>query len=191
MAASPRALRDPELERLVSLLLDEGEAIEIDGFGRFDRGADGRPVFIANDRPRVFIAYVDEDRGAALRLAENLSQAGIDPWIDRKRLMPGQNWPRAIEEAIGRSDFFVGCFSTRSVAKRGVFQSEIRLALECARRVPLDDAFMIPARLDACVLPRRIARETQWIDLFPEWDRGLTRIVEVIRSTRPRGRAST
>ena len=95
--------------------------------------------------------------------------------------LPGQNWPRSIEAAISTSDFFLACFSHRSVKKKGGFQAEIRYALECTQRIPLDEIFLIPARLDACPVPMRIQRETQYIDLFPDWDDGLRRVVTAMR----------
>jgi hypothetical protein len=95
--------------------------------------------------------------------------------------MPGQNWPRAIEAAIETSDFFLACFSTRSVSKRGGFQAEIRYALDCARRIPLDDIFVVPVRLDCCRVPRAVQHELEYIDLFPDWDRGLRKLVAALR----------
>ena len=103
------------------------------------------------------------------------------PWLDHRKLLPGQNWPRAIEEAIETSDFFVACFSRLSVRKKGSFQAEIRFALDCARRVPLDEAFLIPVRLDECRVPAKIRREIQYIDLFPDWNCGVRRIVSVLK----------
>jgi hypothetical protein len=100
--------------------------------------------------------------------------------MDRRKLLPGQNWPRRIEEAIASSDFFVACFSCSSVNKRGTFQAEIRHALERARHVLLDEVFLIPVRLDDCRVPPRIQRETQYVDLFPGWDAGFARIVRII-----------
>jgi len=38
----------------------------------------------------------------------------------------------------------------------GGFQAEIRYALDCARRIPLDEIFVVPVRLDACRVPRSI-----------------------------------
>jgi len=64
--------------------------------------------------------------------------------------------------------------------KKGGFQAEIRYALDCARRVPLDDVFLIPVRLDACAVPASIRREIQYIDLFPDWERGFRRIVTIL-----------
>jgi len=95
--------------------------------------------------------------------------------------MPGQNWPRAIETAIQTSDFFVACFSERATTKRGTFHSELRYALACAAKVPLDEIFLIPVRLDRCVVPGRIARRIQYVDLFPDWEAGVNRVLAVLR----------
>ena len=170
-----------QLARLVRQCLAEGASIEIDGLGAFVPDARKGFRFQPRTRPKVFVAYVQEDGAAADRLFEALDRNGFDPWLDRRKLLPGQNWPRSIEDAIGTSDFFVACFSHRSVKKKGGFQAEIRYALDCTQRIPLDEIFLIPARLDACPVPTRIQRETQYIDLFPDWDRGIARMVTAMR----------
>jgi hypothetical protein len=129
----------------------------------------------------VFIAYGKEDESLALRLYEDLNQAGFSPWMDVRKLLPGQNWPRAIEAAIENSDFFVACFSRNSVRKKGGFQSEIRYALDCARQVPLDEIYIVPIRLDDCTVPRTIQHELQYIDLFPDWDVGMERLLTMLK----------
>lgn len=101
--------------------------------------------------------------------------------MDIRKLMPGQNWPRAIEAAIEASDFFLACFSTRSVSKQGGFQAEIRYALDCARCIPLDEIFVVPVRLDYCRVPRVVQREIQYIDMFPDWERGLRKLLAALR----------
>ena len=169
-----------ELAQVVLRALAQGRAVEIDGLGvfypDFERGCrfEARP-------PQVFIAYVKEDQPQAERLYRSLEAAGFSPWIDIRRLLPGQNWPRGIEMAIETSDFFIACFSSNSVNKWGGFQSEIRYALDCARRLPLDDIFVVPVRLDACRLPKSIQRELQFVDLFPDWNRGIERVVGMMR----------
>ena len=169
-----------QLAHLVVLSLERGRAVEIDGLGVFF--PDVRCGFRFEPRaPQVFIAYVREDREAAERLFDGIAAAGFGPWMDVRRLLPGQNWPRAIESAIETSSFFVACFSTRSVNQWGGFQAESRYALDCARRVPLDDIFVVPVRLDACRVPRSIQRELQYIDLFPDWERGVRRLVAMMR----------
>ncbi len=115
----------------------------------------------------MFIAYVEEDLVHARRLRDMLTDARFAPWIDKDQLLVGQNWPRAIERAIDLSDAFVACMSSRSLAKRGQFQSELRYALDCADRMPLEESFLLPVRFDACSVPMQIARQVQYVDLFP------------------------
>jgi hypothetical protein len=156
-------------------------AVELDGLGTFlPVGRDGIQ-FVPEDVPRVFIAYIDEDSAAALRLSEALNQADIKTWIDKRRLLPGQHWRRAIERAIDRADFFVACFSARATRKRGQFPYELRYALRCAERMPLEEVFVIPVRLEPCSVPQRIQNTTQYVDLFPDWNTGMTRLVASIR----------
>lgn len=165
---------------LLRRCLEEGRTVEIDGIGLFRPDGHGRFVFEPNTRPSVFIAYVEEDREHAERLHGCLDGHGFRPWLDKRKLLAGQNWPRAIEGAIEVSDFFMPLFSHRSVAKKGTFQSELRHALECASRLPLDDTYVMPVRLDDCQPPKRIREHFQYVDLFPDWDKGLKRIVAAI-----------
>ena len=50
-----------------------------------------------------------------------------------------------------------------------------------ARQIPLDEIFVVPVRLDECELPRRIQIELQYTDLFPDWGRGVVRLVTMMR----------
>jgi TIR domain len=127
--------------RILREALEHGRAVEIDGLGTFLPGRERGFRFVAQTKPRVFIAYVEEDLGQVKRLYDVFERHGLRPWLDKKKLLPGQNWPRAIETAIQTSDFFVACFSGRSTTKRGAFQSELRYALTCAARIPLDEIF--------------------------------------------------
>jgi len=173
-----------ELADLISTELKRSPSIEIEGLGRFQRDRTGRITFTRGNRPRIFVAYALEDTEQAERLFAELQSRGYAPWLDRKKLLPGQNWPRRIQDAIESSDFFIACFSTKSVNKRGGFQAEIRYALDCATRVPLDEVYLVPVRLDDCRVPSRIRRETQYIDLFPDWDAGLEQVAGVIERHR-------
>lgn len=169
-----------QVARTVRECLQEGKTVVIDGLGAFQpRGKRGYR-FVPRTAPSVFLAYVQEDTHHVERLCDALETSGLDPWFDRRRLLPGQNWPRSIEDAIEATDFVIACFSRNSATKKGGFQAEIRYALDCARLVPLDDVFLIPVRLDPCPVPSSIRREIQYIDLFPDWERGLRRIVAII-----------
>ena len=170
-----------QVARIVLRGVAEGKSVEIDGLGIFYPDARRGFRFVPRALPQVFIAYGAEDEPMAARLYEDLNRDGFRPWMDVRKLLAGQNWPRAIEAAIESSDFFVACFSGNSVRKKGGFQSELRYALDCARRVPLDEIYIVPVRLDDCAVPRIIQHELQYIDLFPDWDAGVDRLLAMLR----------
>ena len=169
------------LQQIVLQGLRAGKPVEIEGLGTFCPDAELGVRFEPPRLAQVFIAYVREDEAPASRLYHNLAATGFNPWMDVQKLLPGQNWPRAIENAIENSDFFVACFSRKSVNKKGGFQAEIRYALDCARQIPLDQIFIVPVRLDDCEPPRAIRHELQYIDLFPDRRQGVARLVSMMR----------
>jgi hypothetical protein len=171
-------------DRIIEIVrrsLASGQAVEIEGLGTFRTSLDGSYAFAPQTEPDVFVAYAAEDLLKARRLSEALLAEGCVPWLDRDRLLPGQIWPRAIDRAIEVSDAFVACFSRRSTSKQGQFQSELRYALDCARRLPFESVFLIPVRFEECSVPRRISEQVQYVDLFPDWERGVRRVVRAIR----------
>jgi len=178
-------MTDPEMtdpEIVIDILrqsLQAGGVVEIDGLGTFRKGAGGRYDFAAQTQPRVFVAYVVENLAPARKLCDALRVRGCSPWLDKDELLPGQNWPRAIRRAIESADIFLACFSMQAVSKPGQFQSELRYALDCGCRMPLEATFFIPVRLEACSVPRRLA-QIQYVDLFPDWDRGINRLTRAI-----------
>jgi len=184
---TPRARETPpenqqaaQLAHVVKSCLREGDSVELEGLGVFFAKSGEPPVFVPDTSPRVFIAYAIEDLPLAMRLYVELKAAGTAPWLDRIKLLPGQCWSRCIERAIENSDFFVACFSMASATKKGQFPYELRHALRCADRMPLDDAFILPVRLEKCGIPRSISAQMQYVDLFPDWEKGLTSVISAI-----------
>jgi hypothetical protein len=174
-------MTDPEIViDLLRLSLEGGETVEIEGLGTFRKGTGGHYDFAAQTQPRVFVAYVVEDLVRARWLCEALRVHGCSPWLDKDQLLPGQNWPHAIQDAIESSDVFLACFSTHAISKYGQFQNELRYALDCARHMPLEATFLIPIRLENCLVPRRLAH-IQYVDLFPDWHRGINRLARAIK----------
>ncbi len=175
-----RSVRSKALLQLIDHYLREGAAIEIDGLGSFKLDRANKVAFQPNGRTRVFLAYAEEDRVAVKRLYLALQKAGFEPWMDQEKLLPGQNWARAIERAIDLSEFFVSCFSRQSATKRGHFQCELSYALSVASSVPTESIFLLPVRLDECQIPRDIAKKVHHVDLFPDWDRGVGELLKAM-----------
>ncbi len=172
-------VRGKAVTDLIARCLREGSSIEIDGLGKFELQNDD-VVFKPSNRIRVFLAYAQEDRRMVQTLYDELQNAGFEPWMDTAKLLPGQNWPRAIQRAIEVSDFVLINFSHRSVEKRGHFQAELRYALDLAKRVPLEDIFLVPVRLSDCEIPREISERTQYIDLFPDHQAGIQTLARMM-----------
>jgi hypothetical protein len=131
---------------------------------------------------RIFICYAREDQNAAVRLFGDLRKAGLNPWIDIESLLPGQRWDITIRQAIRESRYFLALLSSESVKKRGFLQKEIREALNISDEFPEKYIFLIPVRLDDCDPPYQKLREFQWVDMFPDWDDGMNRLLTAIET---------
>ena len=175
-----RQTPDKALLQLIERRLREGASIDISGMGSFELDSNQQIIFRRSDDPLVFLAYALEDRAKIKRLYRQLQKAGLEPWMDCQKLIPGQNWPRAIQQTIEVADFFVACFSKHAASKRGHFQGELALALEVATQFPEDEVFFIPLRLNECELPRRVAHSMHYIDLFPDWNGGVKKLIAAL-----------
>lgn len=139
--------------------------------------------------PRVFVSYVKDDNVSVTRLCRALTESGIDVWRDRDSIKPGTPWRDAIREAIDAGDYFLACFSRRSVSKvKSYMNEELRLAVEQLALYRPGHAWFIPVLLEDCdVPPIQIAggqtlQDLQWVNLF---DFGLRRIIETIAPSVP------
>lgn len=132
---------------------------------------------------KVFISYAKEDYNSAIKIYNELEKLeGITPWIDRKSLLPGQQWKFAIKNAISNSHFFIALISNNSVTKDGYVQKELNEALEMLDRKPATKVYIIPARLDECYPEHPKLQDLHWVDLFKSWDEGLLEIINVLNS---------
>lgn len=119
---------------------------------------------VERNKIKIFISYVREDYLKAEEIYENFVARGYTVWMDKKSLLPGQEWKREIERAIKTSDYFLACLSNCSVTKRGFYQKEIRYALDVLTTIPFGQIYLIPVRLEQCEVPDDL-QHIQWIDL--------------------------
>ncbi len=98
--------------------------------------------------PTVFVSYASEDVDAARRLAQSLTRLGFaDVWLDKRKLIAGDDWSDHIDEAIEHCDFFMPVLSRQADQRReAVFWEEWRKAVTRAMRV--NDAFLLPVGID-------------------------------------------
>lgn len=97
----------------------------------------------------VFISYASQDLQAALRLHEGLEQAGVDTWLDKQGLEPGDHWDRKIRRHIRHCALFVPLISANTEERReGYFRKEWRWAAERAEGIAEGEAFILPVVVD-------------------------------------------
>lgn len=121
---------------------------------------------VDNSRLKVFLSYASQDGPAVQELYTALrTETWIDPWVDRAKILPGADWRLVIEKAVEEADVVIVCLSTQSLTKEGFVQQELRYATRIAEEKPEQTVFLIPLRLDNCIIPRWF-RHIQWIDYF-------------------------
>jgi TIR domain len=113
----------------------------------------------------VFLCHASEDKPAIRALYKQIVADGYQPWFDEENILPGQDWQREITKAVKRSDVVLVCLSSSSINKTGYVQKEIKEVLDVADLRPEDAIFVIPVRLEDCIVPDRLAK-WQWVDLF-------------------------
>jgi nucleotide sugar dehydrogenase len=132
-------------------------------------------------KPRVFICYAREDKNSALNLYNSLRSWDCEPWMDTESLLPGQEWHSAVRKAIRASRYFIPLLSSRSVGKKGYVQKEIKEALNMLDEFPEQEIFVIPARLDECEPSHDRLKDLHWVDMFPDWYQGFTKIIAAMK----------
>ena len=71
--------------------------------------------------PKVFISYGSEDRDFVLSLADKLRKKGIDPWVDKLKILPGDSLvDKIFEEGIKNAEAILIVLSQSSVQKKWV-----------------------------------------------------------------------
>ncbi len=131
-------------------------------------------------RRSIFISYAREDMALARKIYNDLKNEGLDPWLDSECLLPGERWKVAISQAIKNSRYFLALLSSNSVNREGFVQKEIREALTILDNFPEDAIFVIPARLDNCRPSHTMLHELNWVDMFPDWEPGIKKIINAV-----------
>ncbi len=133
-----------------------------------------------SEKKKIFISYAREDAETARRLYYDLKEAGVVSWMDKEKLLIGQNWEFEIRQAIKDSSYFLALLSSNSVSKQGYVQKELKMALDILAGLPKSKIFLLPVRLDECFPLDEALQEINRGDLFPDYDKGLHNILQAI-----------
>jgi WD40 repeat protein/energy-coupling factor transporter ATP-binding protein EcfA2 len=65
---------------------------------------------------RVFVSYSHRNRNFAERLARDLSDAGMDVWIDFREIQGGEQWRDEIFKGLAQAEIVAACLSPEAVS---------------------------------------------------------------------------
>lgn len=144
----------------------------------------------------IFISYAHEDEDAARQLRDFLDDAGLDVWLDKRRLEAGDDYGERIRRHIRNCSFFMPILSRKAEQRlEGYFRREWKLAEDRALGIAEGVPFIVPIAVDdvandAPTVPERF-RQVHWTRL-PDGagtsEFGM-RMVKLMRDYRKRTRA--
>jgi len=77
---------------------------------------------------QVFLSYENSDNEFASALSRELEKRGLSVWLDKRNLLPGDNWSLEIGKAMAKSQAMIVLISPESMRSDKVRQ-EIEYAL--------------------------------------------------------------
>jgi hypothetical protein len=120
---------------------------------------------------RIFFSYSRYDSAFALKLANDLRNAGATIWLDQLDIPPGKHWDSEIEEALNNSNCLLAILSPKSMLSNNAMD-EISYALEENKKV-------IPILLTDTETPFRL-RRLQRVDFTGDYDIAFRQLLTAI-----------
>ncbi|MBC8098208.1 MAG: toll/interleukin-1 receptor domain-containing protein, partial [Armatimonadetes bacterium] len=125
--------------------------------------------------PHLFLSYSTLDHGIMHNVTKTLNAAGLQVWVDKQYLTPGDpSWRRAIQDAIERSRCVVVILSPDAKQSKWV-EAELDYAESQHKKI-----FCILARGDrtsSALLGYTLA---QWVDIQRGYDAEMNKLIDVL-----------
>jgi hypothetical protein len=132
---------------------------------------------VSHEISHIFICFSSKDEAVAREVAQFLEAEGLKCWFSSRDVSGGQNYQETIVNAIENASGMVFLFSTNSSAS-----GEVRKELSLAGSV---NAPVFPLRLSPITPSGALRYELstrQWIDMFPDREQALLKLVEAVRN---------
>lgn len=121
---------------------------------------------------KIFFSYNRKDSEFALKLAADLTNNGLNIWIDQLNITPGARWDAEIEHSLELCSTQLVILSQTSVDSQNVLD-EVSFAIDAGKRI-------IPIVLENCHIPLRLKR-FQYIDFSSNYDQGVKNLLAVLK----------
>jgi FixJ family two-component response regulator len=130
---------------------------------------------------KIFISYSHHDQEFANRLVNDLKNAGMEVWIDEKKIKVGSSIPEEIKQGISRCHFFCIILSRHSVKSTWV-EKECKMALNAQKKSTLfSTPRLLPVLMQEVELPL-LLKDIRCAEFLWNYDRGLNQILDAIKS---------
>jgi hypothetical protein len=126
-------------------------------------------------RVRVFVSYSRRDEALVTPLVEELRARRVEVWRDTDSIPGGDTWRASIEGGIRACDAVIVFLSPQVVKNPNVVLAELGVAQSMDKRIVPVRIKRMPALPDGFGL---IVSGTHTIDLFPDYDAGVARLVK-------------
>lgn len=111
------------------------------------------------ESPFVFLSYASPDRERVLEVHDFLIASGVSVWMDKSRILPGQDWELEIKRALDTAAAVVIFISVNSVDRTGYVQRELRMVIDKLAERPDHRIYAVPVMLDPDVpMPDQLKR---------------------------------
>ncbi len=127
---------------------------------------------------KIFFSYSRFDATFALKLATDLTLAGLPVWIDQVDISPGAKWDVTVEDALRACGAVPVILSPDAVASSSVMD-EVSFALESGRKI-------LPVVYKPCEIPFRL-RRLQHLDFTSNYSAGLLALTDAFEPVQSLG----
>lgn len=125
--------------------------------------------------PKIFISYSRADLNTVLELEQSLLARGVEVWRDQHSIRGGEQWPKAIGEALAACDAVLLAWSTNSASTAAV-EFEWNTAIALGKKI-------IPLMLDETPLPASL-KTFNWVK-EPDTNSAIARILQSLPDAAP------
>lgn len=128
-----------------------------------------------NTRPSAFLCHSSADKELVTKLATDLRANGVDAWLDKWRIQPGESLCRKIDEGIAAATHFFAILTPNSITSEWV-QTELDAAM--VEKIQ-GNTILVPVLhgLEDCNVPPTL-RGVRWVRI-DEYASGLRELMNV------------
>jgi hypothetical protein len=141
---------------------------------------------VSEDSSHLFICFSSKDEAIARDVVEFLEDNGMPCWISARDVDSGENYQESIVNALEGAKGIVFLFSENS-SQSGETKKE--LSIGGSINVPVFPVRLSPITPSGALRYELATR--QWIDIFPDQERALGKLIETIRKALASGQTQS